>query len=417
MSVLSRRLNKTAIPLDQIADLMQRNRRQGPGYSFTVPSPRSYPYQWLWDSCFHAVILSYLEPEQAKAELRTLVSRQFKNGMLPHMIYWEKADATHFPDIRWGKRGTSSLTQPPLLANAVWQVYANTRDERFLAELYPAVKQFHRYWLRHRDPRRNHLIGLVNPDESGEDNSPRFDRALKLPAQHDFDKNFRRRLQLVDAYRDMRFVVKDKMDTMHWVRDVPVNAMLARAFELEAVMAEVLDRPEDIERALQHSMLIKQAMRRYMLGKYGQMWSTVGRDYRPVKIRSWALFAPLVAGALTHEEVDQLLDLHWHDPDGFAAPFRLPTVALSERSFDAGYARSTGVPYHLNWRGPVWFASNWLVYHGLKRYGRHSEAMQLRRDSLRLLRRSGFREYYNPLTGQGLGAQDFTWGGLVIDMI
>jgi glycogen debranching enzyme len=395
---------------------MLSNRRSGPGFSFTVPSPSSYPYQWLWDSCFHAVILSYFDPVQAQTELRTLVSRQFQNGMLPHMIYWQKAETGHFPDIRWGKRGTSSLTQPPLLAHAVWQVYTKTQDNVFLEELYPALRRFDRYWLRHRDPRKNHLIGLINPDESGEDNSPRFDRALKLPANHDFGRNFQRRLQLVDAYRDMRFVVKDRMDTMHWVRDVPVNAMLARAFELEAAMAEVLNRPDEADRAARHAQLIKNAMRQYLLGRHGQMWSTTGRDYRPVRIKTWALFSPLLAGVLTPEEADQLLERHWSDPEGFGSPFRLPTVALGERSFDPGQIRPDSLPYHLNWRGPVWFASNWLIYHGLKRYERHEEADRLRYDSLRLLKRSGFREYYNPLTGRGLGARDFTWGGLVIDM-
>lgn len=34
-----------------------------------------------------------------------------------------------------------------------------------------------------------------------------------------------------------------------------------------------------------------------------------------------------------------------------------------------------------------------------------------------LVGKSGFREYYNPFTGQGYGAEDFTWAGLVLDMI
>jgi hypothetical protein len=30
---------------------------------------------------------------------------------------------------------------------------------------------------------------------------------------------------------------------------------------------------------------------------------------------------------------------------------------------------------------------------------------------------SGFREYYNPHTGEGGGANEFCWPGLVLDMI
>ena len=34
-----------------------------------------------------------------------------------------------------------------------------------------------------------------------------------------------------------------------------------------------------------------------------------------------------------------------------------------------------------------------------------------------LIQLSGFREYYNPFSGEGYGACDFTWSGLVVDML
>jgi hypothetical protein len=34
-----------------------------------------------------------------------------------------------------------------------------------------------------------------------------------------------------------------------------------------------------------------------------------------------------------------------------------------------------------------------------------------------LIAKSGFREYYNPLTGEGFGARNFGWSTLLIDMI
>jgi hypothetical protein len=30
--------------------------------------------------------------------------------------------------------------------------------------------------------------------------------------------------------------------------------------------------------------------------------------------------------------------------------------------------------------------------------------------------RCGFREYYDPFTGEGHGAREFTWSGLLVDM-
>jgi len=75
-----------------IRNILVNNRRESGEHQYTVPSPESYPYQWLWDSCFHAVILTRFDTEDAKKELRSLVSRQFENGLIPHVIYWEKSN-------------------------------------------------------------------------------------------------------------------------------------------------------------------------------------------------------------------------------------------------------------------------------------------------------------------------------------
>ncbi|MCC9169220.1 MGH1-like glycoside hydrolase domain-containing protein, partial [Pontibacter harenae] len=45
------------------------------------------------------------------------------------------------------------------------------------------------------------------------------------------------------------------------------------------------------------------------------------------------------------------------------------------------------------------------------------EAEELLVSVKRLITKSGFREYYNPFTGEGHGAHNFTWSGLVLDMI
>jgi hypothetical protein len=68
------------------------------------------------------------------------------------------------------------------------------------------------------------------------------------------------------------------------------------------------------------------------------------------------------------------------------------------------------------WRGPTWAVINWFLYHALKKRGFTQQANTLRRSLWTLVERSGFREYYNPFTGEGLGALEFTWSGLLIDM-
>ncbi|MDX5437212.1 MAG: hypothetical protein LPK03_08455, partial [Pontibacter sp.] len=45
------------------------------------------------------------------------------------------------------------------------------------------------------------------------------------------------------------------------------------------------------------------------------------------------------------------------------------------------------------------------------------EAQNLLQTIKQLVSQSGLREYYHPFTGEGNGAKDFTWSGLVVDMI
>ena len=62
-------------------------------------------------------------------------------------------------------------------------------------------------------------------------------------------------------------------------------------------------------------------------------------------------------------------------------------------------------------------APHWFIYRGLKRYGFTKEADDIRAKSIALLERHGFRECFNPETGEPFGARGFTWGTLVLDMM
>lgn len=54
--------------------------------------------------------------------------------------------------------------------------------------------------------------------------------------------------------------------------------------------------------------------------------------------------------------------------------------------------------------------------HALHKRGFGERADRLRRALWQAIEKSGFREYYDPLTGEGHGARDFTWSALLIDM-
>ena len=96
-----------------------------------------------------------------------------------------------------------------MLAYAVWSIYQKDKDKRFIRKILPIINKYHNYLLRVRDPYKRYLVGLVNPDESGEDNSPRFDTALKLKPKQSIEANFSRRLKLIHKYRFQRFRIKN----------------------------------------------------------------------------------------------------------------------------------------------------------------------------------------------------------------
>ncbi|HEX8627944.1 MAG TPA: hypothetical protein VF755_07220, partial [Catenuloplanes sp.] len=70
------------------------------------------------------------------------------------------------------------------------------------------------------------------------------------------------------------------------------------------------------------------------------------------------------------------------------------------------------------WRGPGWVNTSWLFWHGLRLHGETSLAEDLRRRLLDRVRRAGFREYLDPLTGAGHGTDGFSWtAALTLDLI
>lgn len=384
-------------------NILERNRRTTEGHQYTVPSSEHYPYQWLWDSCFHAIILAQYDAEAAKAELRALFAKQFADGFVPHIIYWTPGVLHLF---RWGVEGTSSLTQPPMIAYAAWEIHRRTGDKAFLESIYRPMLRYYNYLIFSRDPRGHHLIGIINPDESGEDNSPRFDAPLGASAGISIPEHLALRTQLVDRNRECDFDIGACMRDFFWVKDVPFNAILIENLHALGHIASLLEDEEGEQFCKRQSAYIEKAMRERMF-EDGVFWATSGTEYQKLKVHTWAHFAPLFAGLYSSAEARRLVEEEFNNEKTFCAPYGLRTVSKQEPSY-----RPDGF-----WRGPVWMAPHWFAYRGLVRYGFKEEAKKLREKSEACLQKSGFREYFDPETGEGYGAENFTWGALVLAMM
>ncbi len=70
------------------------------------------------------------------------------------------------------------------------------------------------------------------------------------------------------------------------------------------------------------------------------------------------------------------------------------------------------------WRGPAWIIVNTMIADGLARCGLMEASEQVNRGSLDLIEARGFAEYYDPLTGEGLGGGEFTWtAAMIADLV
>lgn len=400
-----------ALLRQRIHELLKHNSRTFDGFSYTVPSPTSYPYQWFWDSCFHAILWSHFDVPRAEAELRSLVARQHDSGLIGHISYWEPH---HVLQVDWGVPGTSNLLQPPLLAYAVWRIYERNQDVSFLAELYPTCKRYYDYIIAERDVRGVGLYGLINPDESGEDTNPRFDADMELPHHHLVPDHLGKRFELFAVHRDCNLDARCSSETF-WVEDVAFNTYLQWNLGIMSDIAHRLGRIKEANTFTKQASALKEAMRQHMLVN-GVYRSVSGKTKEHATTDEWSQFVPMMAGLYTQSEAYQLVHKVLYDQERFWLPYGVPTVSALDPAFDPEEPTWGEAWQHPHWRGPIWISQLWFIHKGLRRYGFNEAAHQIREQALHLVRSAGFREYYHPHTGKGMGAESFSWGCLVIDM-
>ena len=130
---------------------------------------------------------------------------------------------------------------------------------------------------------------------------------------------------------------------------------------------------------------------------------------KPLRVRTIAGFAPLIAGGLT-ERLAELLEVL--DSLAFAGNLTAPTAsALHE-------PRRAGLPLPQLLAGTRLAGRELAVVRSLIRAGETSRAAQIRRETLAQLAESGFAEYFEPFTGEPLGSHEQSWTAAVaLDML
>ncbi|MES2176623.1 MAG: hypothetical protein V4550_02065 [Gemmatimonadota bacterium] len=388
--------------------LLEVNWREGRNdcgveFGYTCPNDQKYPDQFFWDSCFHALVWSRFDPNRAMRELRSLAAAQQPSGMIGHTTFWHGpcrlSRAFTYNMIDRGAFQTATI-QPPLLAWIWAEVASRAGDGRFADEGREVLSHFHAYLERTRAD-ADGLIGILQPDETGLDATPAYDVPLGwrshpkpgfLALQH-FNRS--------RAYEYRRVVA----DGGFHATDVLVNSAWILGWEGLARLGE----PEAARRAKE---LTDALVRRLYDPKKGFFFAE-GPDGEQLDVSTWAGLAPLALAHLPVEICQRVVNEHLINPERYWLPFPIPSTSAAEWSFVAGEDRYLWMERY--WRGPTWLFTTWFIMKGLMRLGRDADADHLVDRTTALVRQSGFREYFNPMTGEGFGAQRFAVSTIVVE--
>lgn len=424
--------------VQQAMDVLAKNW----GGTFTKPGALLYHHQWSWDAAFIAIGYAHHNQARAEQELRSLFQGQWANGLVPHIVF-DPRETNYFPSFAfWEIEGnplapahqqTSGIVQPPVHATAALHIYRHAQDtaqaRAFLAELFPGLQAWHAYLYRERDPRQEGLVYIRHPWESL-DNSPMWDSILRrmhlrpeeIPAYQRVDTRSVQANERPDnaeydrfAYLVKFFAARDydeariAAECPFLVQDVLFNALLCQGNRDLAEIARVLGedpRPYE-DRAEQTARAVNQKLWHEERGTYLD-FDMVANEH--IQACAGTNFTPLFAGIPDTQRAQRMY--HYLNSRSFCA---LDEACYAVPSYDKQAPEFQPDCY---WRGPVWINVDWLLYHGLRHYGMVEYAQRIRRSIFDLVEQEGFYEYYNPLTGQGLGTYQFSWtAALLLDLL
>jgi len=282
---------------------------------YSVPDRAPHRRMWLWDTAFHAFGYAHLDLSLARETVLAALSKVRADGFLPHRMAPERS-------------GDSDITQPPILGWATWSLHQMQADCDFLGRAYPALGRYLKWDLNNRDRDGDGLLEWARPDESGMDNSPRFDRGAAFAA-------------------------------------VDLNAFAAAEAGFLASIAQALDRPREARAWQAERDRITAAIESTLWCEPDGLYydHAPGEDF--VRVKTCASFMPMFAGVAAADRVARLVE-RLTDAAQFWPAFPVPSVALDEACFSDDM-----------WRGPTWLNYNFMIIAGLRRYGYADRASEL----------------------------------------
>ncbi len=406
-------------------EVLKNNRRSG----YTLPTNNElYPAQWNWDSAFIALGYSYFNLEYAIVELEKLISGQWDDGMIPHILFHDNEES-YFPNHKtWdcgNKIPSSGITQPPIIATIIKKIVdQNKLNQSQLKRVETIIKKLKKYldwFFNYRDTNKIGLVSIIHPWESGLDNSPIWDSSLdkvkieknlkyerrdlnvsrssNRPLKKDYDGYITLLNQFKkDKYNPSKIV----NDSMFNVIDIGFNSILIRATKDLVEVAKKFNLDfADLKNKISKS---EESLIKFYKDEEHSFFSYDFKNHNLIKVDAisnyFVLFANLRNEDINNKIINKLKEYNSQNEYFFT------TVNPKDKTFEE-------TRY---WRGPVWINSNWIVYQGLLDKDKNFSNL-IKNKTLELLENKKFHEYYNYKTGECLGANNFSWSAaLYLDL-
>ena len=423
--------------------VLQQNWQDG----FTIPCQGLYPFQWNWDSGFIALGWAHIDLERAKQEVRSLLKGQWSNGFLPHIVFHNPSDSYYpGPEVHAAHLSphsaavpTSGITQPPVLGFILEYMHKRSANGpevlEFIGEVYEQVFRNHQYFYENRDPRKEGLVYICHNWEAGTDNTPvwdfiwetfevphydlpRKDTALIDASHRPTNAEYCYYIHLIELFKQWNY--DDQKIAEHspfLVQDPLFNSMLIASNNSLIKLGELLGKSQQVDKLNQWNEKAKASFNSKLYNEElgGYVYYDL-RGERTLAHLSSSSFTPLFAGIPNKAQADSL---HTNLAGGrFSGPNHERLLCAS---FDPTSSLFNSQKY---WRGPIWINLNWLIYEGLLKYGYTETAAKVRKDSLELIHKYGFYEYFecdratNQNLDSGYGGNNFSWSAaLTLDFL
>ena len=413
------------VDLCKKAENIIRNNSRG---DFTIPCENLYPFQWNWDSAFCALGIYCYNKDRAINEIDMLFKGQWENGMIPHIIFHKDSD-TYYPGPKIWKSNTtpstSCITQPPVITSVIWNIIKLGFDNKNkLNEIYDKLWKCHNWFVTNRDPYNKGLISIFHPWESGRDNSPDWDISLsniKLndtlfikrkddniisdKSQRPTDSDYNKYMQIVFKCQELNWDnLQIYENGLFNVCDPGVQFIFVRACKDLLKIAKYLDKNEE------SINLIELWINKYENGCQ-LLWNEKYGAFSCLNIKTNILQKGISCASMLYAYADIGTSKQHNKMIQHSRRILFYTnYGVSFPSWDPCDSNFDNKRY---WRGPVWCIINFLLLIGFKDQNEIELSNKIKKNTINLIEKYGFFEYYDPYSGKGYGGDNFSWTAAV----